>query len=65
MGTILAQVPISIVYVGSLLPHQQLEVSLQQLVVASPQDHQVPEEALRTLVLIPSVNWGCAGQIQL
>ena len=60
VGTILAQAPISIVSVGFLPPHHQLEVSLPQL-VASPQEHQVPEEALRTLVAIPSVNCCCAG----
>ena len=36
VGTIGAQVPVSIVSVGFLPPHQQLEVPLQQLVVASP-----------------------------
>ena len=65
VGTILARAPISIVSVGFLPPHQQLEVCLQQLVVASPQDHQVPEEAHRTSVAIPSVNNCCAGQGQL
>ena len=60
MGTILAQAPISIFSVAFLPSHQQLEVSLQQLVVASPLDHQVPEETLRTLVAIPSVNCCCA-----
>ena len=52
------------VSVGFLPPDQQLDVSLRQLVVASPQDHQVPEEALRTPVAIPSVNCCCAGQVQ-
>ena len=44
VGTILAQAPISIVSVGFLPPpHHQLEVFLQQFVVASPQDHEFPE----------------------
>ena len=63
-GTVLAQAPISIV---SVTFHQQLEVSLQQLVVASPQSHQVleeEEEAFHILVAIPSVNCCCAGQVQ-
>ena len=65
LGTILAQAPISIFSVAFLPPpHHQLDVFLQQFVVASSQDHQVLEEALRTLVAIPSVNCCCAGQAQ-
>ena len=49
-----------------IIPRQQLsEVSLQLPVFASPQDHQVPEEALRTQGSIPNVNCFCAGQGRL
>ena len=65
METILAQIPISFVSVG-ILPAQQLsELPLQQLDFESPQDHQVPEEGLRTRVSSPNVNCCCAGQAQL
>ena len=62
MGTNLARVRVSFVSVGILPPQQLSEVSLQQFVFASPQDHPVPEEALRTPVSIPNVNCSCEGQ---
>ena len=63
--TILGRVPTSFVSVGIVPPQQPSEVSLQQPVFASPQDHQVAEETLRTQVSIPNVNCYCAGQGRL
>ena len=60
--TILARVLVSFVSVG-IRPTQRLsEVSLQQPVFVATQDHQVLEEALRTQVSIPNVNYYCAEQ---